>query len=190
MLPVMILLMATYSKLFAPAFVLLAVVLLGGLEARLGVIGSMILAAGIVGLPGVTYKKFPLFAGALGLQLEWRTKVVVVQTLIGAAACVLLDVQARVTATVVGLAAGNAALAITRFKLNASAHVSVLTFAVLWGTAVFGLLWAYLLVLIPIMLVSRKTLREHSWGEGLAGLLVGGAAFVCFVVANSADLLI
>jgi hypothetical protein len=190
MLPVMILLMASYSRMFAPAFVLLAVVLLGALEARLGVIGSMILAAAIVGLPGVTYKKFPLFVGALGLPLEWRTKVVIVQTLMGAAACVLLQVPAPVSATVVGLAAGNSALAVARFKLNASAHVSVLTFAVLWGIAVFGPLCAYLLVLVPIMLVSRTTLREHSWGEGFAGLVVGGAAFACFVGADNLDLLL
>lgn len=176
---------ASFSKMFTPALVLLVVIVLAGIKAGLGVFGVAVLAVGIIVIPGFTYKKFPLIAGKLGLPANWRTKVVTILTVVGAFACALLNVPAPVPATVVGLVAGNAGLALARRRMNASAHVSVITFAVLWGTAVFGPAFVWLLVLSPIMLVSRTALREHTWGEALAGALIGIVTFGCFVGANN-----
>lgn len=177
--------MAGFSKILAPAWVLVLVVLLAGMAAGLGVGGTAVLAAAIVGIPGVTYKKFPLIASACSVPHRWRTRIVALQILIVAAACMLLEVPAPVPATVMGLFGGNVALALARKRLNASAHVSVLTFAVLWAVAVFGPSLAGLLLLVPVMLASRIMLRQHTWAEGLAGMLIGCAVFACFVVANT-----
>ncbi|EMY36063.1 hypothetical protein D477_001004 [Arthrobacter crystallopoietes BAB-32] len=68
--------------------------------------------------------------------------------------------------------------------MNASAHVSVITFAALWGTAVFGPALGWLLVLSPMMMVSRTALKEHTWGEALTGALIGIVTFGCFVGAT------
>lgn len=176
---------ASFSKVFTPAGVLLVVIVLAGVKAGLGVLGLAVLAVSIIVIPGLTYKKFPLMAGKLGLPADWRTKVVTILTVVGAFTCALLDVPAPVPATVVGLVAGNAGLALARRWMNASAHVSVITFAVLWGTNVFGPAFAWLLVLSPMMLVSRTSLREHTWGEALAGAIIGIVTFGCFVGANN-----
>jgi len=159
-------------------------VVLAGIQAGLGVPGVAVLAVGIIVVPGLVYTKFPQLAGKLGVPATWRTRVVTVLMVAGAAACALLNVPAPVPATVVGLAAGNAGLALARRRLDASGHVSVLTFAVLWGTAVFGPGFAWLLVLTPMMLVSRTALREHTWGEAWAGALVGITTFGCFAGAS------
>jgi hypothetical protein len=176
---------ASFSKIFTPAGVLLVVIVLAGIKAGLGVLGVAVLAVSIIVIPGFTYKKFPLIAGKLGLPANWRTKVVTILTVVGAVACALLNVPAPVPATVIGLVAGNAGLALARRWMNASAHVSVITFAVLWGTAVFGPAFVWLLVLSPMMLVSRTALREHTWGEALVGALIGIVTFGCFVGANN-----
>ena len=176
---------ARFSKIFTPAGVLLVVIVLAGAKAGLGVLGVAVLAVSIIVIPGLTYKKFPVVAGKFDLPTNWRTKIVTILTLIGALACVLLSIPAPVPAPVVGLFAGTAGLALARRWLNASAHVSVLTFSVLWGTVVFGPAFAWLLVLSPMMLVSRTVLREHTWDEALAGALIGIVTFGCFVGANN-----
>lgn len=178
------LLAAGYSKALTPAGVLLLVAILGGLEAGLGAGGSALLAVGIVGVPGFSYKKFPLLARTFGLPQQWRNNVVIALLLLAAGACALFNVPAPVPATVAGLAVGNAALAAARFRLNASAHVSVLTFGVLWVTAVFGSPFAILLILVPMMMLSRTALREHSWRECAAGAVIGILASGCFVAAS------
>lgn len=176
---------ASFSQIFTPAGVLLMVVILAGAQAGLGVLGVAVLAVGIIVIPGVTYKKFPGVSGKFGIPSNWRTRVVTILTVVGALACALLNLPAPVPATVVGLVAGNAGLALARRWMNASAHVSVLTFAVLWATAVFGPAVAWLLVLSPMMMVSRTFLREHTWGEALAGAFIGAVTFVCFIGANN-----
>lgn len=176
---------ASFSKAFTPAVVLLLVIILAGTKAELGILGVIALAVGIVVIPGLTYKKFPLLAEKLGLPASLRTKTVTLLTVAGVVACSLLNIQSPVPATVVGLVAGNVGLALARRWLNASAHVSVLTFAVLWVIQVFGHTFTWLLVLSPMMLFSRTALREHTWGEALVGALIGLVTFGCFVGANT-----
>jgi hypothetical protein len=176
---------ASFSKAFAPAVVLLVVIVLAGVNAGLGPLGVVALALGIIVIPGFTYKKYSLISARLGLPATWRTRVVTILTVVGVVSCALLHVPAPVPATVVGLVAGNAGLALARRWLNASAHVSVITFAVLWGTAVFGPSLGWLLVLSPMMMVSRTALKEHTWGEALAGALIGIVTFGCFVGATN-----
>ncbi|MBO1269507.1 hypothetical protein [Arthrobacter cavernae] len=176
---------ASFSKIFTPAGVLLVVVVLAGVRAGLGILGVTALALGVIVVPGLAYKKFSLLAGPFGMPATWRTRVVTILTVVGALACALLNVPAPVPATVVALVAGNAGLALARRWMNASAHVSVLTFAVLWGTAVFGPAAAWLLVLSPMMLISRTALREHTWGEAVVGAFIGMVSFGCFVGANN-----
>ena len=176
---------ASFSKAFTPAGVLLLVIILAGTKAGLGILGVIALAVGIIVIPGLTYKKFPLLAEKLGLPAHLRTKTVTLLTVVGVVACSLLNIPAPVPATVVGLVAGNAGLALARRWLNASAHVSVLTFAVLWVIQVFGHAFTWLLVLSPMMLFSRTALREHTWGEALVGALIGLVTFGCFVGANT-----
>jgi hypothetical protein len=176
---------ASFSKAFTPAVVLLLVIILAGTKAELGILGVIALAVGIVVIPGLTYKKFPLLAQKLGLPASLRTKTVTLLTVAGVVACSLLNIQSPVPATVVGLVAGNVGLALARRWLNASAHVSVLTFAVLWVIQVFGHTFTWLLVLSPMMLFSRTALREHTWGEALVGALIGLVTFGCFVGANT-----
>jgi len=176
---------ANFSRIFTPAGVLFVVIVLSGITAGLGLLGVALLAVGIIVIPGLTYKKFPLIAGKLGLPASWRTTIVTALTLAGAAACVLLNVPAPIPATVLGLVAGNAGLALARRWMNASAHVSVITFAVLWAIDIFGPAFAWLLVLSPMMLMSRTALKEHTWGEALAGALIGIATYGCFVGTNN-----
>lgn len=176
---------ASFSKAFTPAGVLLLVVVLAGIHAGLGAIGVVVLALGIIVIPGVAYKKFPALAMKLGLATRIRTKVVASLTLAGALACLVLDVPEPVPATAMALVVGNAGLALARLQLNASAHVSVLTFAVFWTITVFGTQFSWLLVLSPMMLVSRTVLREHTWGEALVGALIGIVTFGFFAEANT-----
>lgn len=176
---------ASFSNMFTPAVVLLVVVVLAGIKAGLGFLGVVILAVGIIVIPGFAYKNFVLIAGKLRLPATWRTKVVTILTVVGAFACALLNVPAPVLATVVGLVSGNAGLALARRWMNASAHVSVITFAVLWGTVVFDPAFVWLLVLSPMMMASRTALREHTWGEALVGALIGTVTFGCFVGATN-----
>jgi membrane-associated phospholipid phosphatase len=82
---------------------------------------------------------------------------------------------------VLGLVAGNGLLALARRWMNASAHVSVTTFAVLWVTDVVGTVFIWLLVLSPMMMLSRTALREHTWREAVAGALLGIVTYCCFV---------
>ncbi|WP_160142497.1 phosphatase PAP2 family protein [Arthrobacter sp. SLBN-100] len=164
-----------------PAGLLLVVIVLAGVKAGLGFWGVAVLAAGIVILPGLAYKKFAGIARKFGLPSSGRTMAVTTLTIAGALACVLLSVPAPVPATVLGFVAGNALLALARRRMNASAHVSVTTFAVLWVTDVFGSVLIWLLVLSPMMMLSRTALREHTWREAVAGALLGIITYCCFV---------
>ncbi|WP_264797184.1 hypothetical protein [Arthrobacter mangrovi] len=161
------------------------VIVLAGVKAGLGPLGVLALAVGTIVIPGFTYKKYALISTLLGLPGTWRTRVVTILTVVGVVACALLNVPAPVPATVIGLVAGNAGLALARRWMNASAHVSVIIFAALWGTAVFGPALGWLLVLSPMMMASRTALKEHTWGEALAGALIGTVTFGCFVGATN-----
>lgn len=180
---------ASFSKAFKPAGVLLLVIILAGAIAGLGIAGVTALAVGVVVIPGVTYKKFSLVAQRLGLPANSRTTVVSALTVAGAVICAVLDLPAPVPATVLALVTGNAGLALTRRWMNASAHVSVLTFAVLWMIQIFGPAFAWLLVLSPMMLFSRTVLREHTWGEALIGAIIGLITFGFFAGANTWSLI-
>jgi hypothetical protein len=176
---------ASFSRAFTPSATLLLVIILAGAKAGLGIVAISILAIGVVVIPGLIYKKFSLVAETLGLSSNLRTPIVTFLTLTGVIVCSLMNVPSPVPATVTGLVVGNAVLAFARRWMNASAHVSVLTFAVLWVVQVFGSGFSWLLVLSPMMVLSRTALREHTWGEALIGAIIGLATYGCFVGANT-----
>ncbi|QWC10737.1 hypothetical protein KKR91_03680 [Arthrobacter jiangjiafuii] len=169
------------SRLLPPALVLAALVVAAGITGGLGSVGVPLLLAGIVGVPGLIYKGTkPLFRRR-GIHDRWRVGIVAALMLIGTAACFLLALPSPVPQTVAALLIGNVGLVFFRRWLNVSAHVSVMTFAVLWVPAIFGTAWAWLLILAPLMILSRVSLREHSWAEAVSGALLGVATFGCFL---------
>ena len=174
-----------YSRLLPPALVLAAVVLAAGIDAALGPAGLALLLTGVVILPGAIYKGTKKLLRRRGIPDHRRTALVSALMLAAVVVCFLLPVPAPVPATVAGLLLGNLGLDFFRRWLNVSAHVSVLTFAVLWTTAVHGTAWAWLLLLSPLMILSRVSLRQHSLKEALSGAALGGAAFGCFLALSS-----
>ncbi|MDN3483661.1 hypothetical protein QMA10_17270 [Arthrobacter sp. APC 3897] len=171
------------SRILPPALVLTMLVLLAGVKAGLEPGGVILLAAGVVGIPGAVYKGAkPLFRRR-GIPDSRRIRIVAVLMLIGTVICWAIPLEAPIPLTVAALFLGNAVLVFLRRRLDVSAHVSVLTFAVLWVTALFGGGWAWLLILSPLMMFSRVALREHTRHEALAGAALGGATFSCFLVA-------
>ena len=174
-----------YSRILPPALVLAAVVLAAGIGAGLGPAGIALLLTGVVVLPGAIYKGTKKLFRRRGIPDHRRTALVSALMLAAVVVCFLLPVPAPVPATVAGLLLGNLGLDFFRRWLNVSAHVSVLTFAVLWGTAVHGPAWVWLLLLSPLMILSRVSLRQHSLKEALSGAALGLAAFGCFLALSS-----
>ncbi len=174
---------ASCSKILPPALVLTILVLLAGIKAGLGPLGVILLAAGIVGIPGVIYKGTKPVFRRRGIADSWRTSIVAVLMLLGTVICWVLPLPAPIPLTVSALFLGNAGLVFFRRWLDVSAHVSVITFAALWVTAIFGEAWAWLLILSPLMMFSRVVLREHTRREALSGAALGVATFCCFLVA-------
>ena len=168
------------SRMLPPSLVLAIVVLLSGIKAELGAWGVAALLAGIVVIPVVLYKGSKGFVRRLGLPDRLRVQLLAVLTFTSAVVCFLIPVAEPVPLTVAALFVGNAGLVFFRRWLNVSAHVSVLMFAVLWMIASFGGAWAWLLILPPLMILSRVSLREHTLHEALAGAALGLATFVCF----------
>lgn len=169
------------SRLLPPALVLAAVVVTAGISAGLGPVGVTVLLAGIVGVPGLVYKGTkPLFRRR-GLPDGLRVSIVAVLMLVGVVVCYLLPVPPPVPETVAAFLIGNVGLVFFRRWLDVSAHVSVLTFAVLWVAELFGGAWAWLLVLPPLMMLSRVTLRQHTWWEAVSGAALGLVTFCCFL---------
>ena len=171
------------SKILPPALVLTILVLLAGIKAGLGPGGVILLVACIVGIPGVIYKGTKPVFRRRGLPDSWRTNIVAVLMLLGTAVCWAVPLKAPIPLTVAALLLGNVGLVFFRRWLDVSAHVSVMTFAVLWITALFGGAWAWLLILSPLMMFSRVVLREHTRREALSGAALGVATFCCFLVA-------
>lgn len=176
------------SKFLPPALVLAVVVVLAGAKAGLEWWGTALLLLGIAVVPGLIYKRSKGVFRRRGIKDQWRTGLVAFLTLVGAVVCYLIPVPAPVPATVAALFVGNLGLLLSRRGKNVSAHVSVMTFAVLWMVAVFGVFWAWLLLLSPLMLLSRVYLREHTWSEALLGALLGVTTFCCFLVAMNLEL--
>ena len=174
---------ASLSRILPPALVLAVLVLLAGLEAGLGLFSAGMLLAGIVGVPGLLYKLAKRPFQRWGLPDRLRIQLLAVLTFAGAVACFLLPLGSPVPLTVAALFVGNAGLVFFRRWLNVSAHVSVITFGALWVVALFGGAWAWLLILSPLMMFSRVSLREHTWPEALSGALLGMATFCCFLAA-------
>lgn len=174
---------ASCSRLLPPALVLAVLVILAGIKAGLEPWGVAALLAGIVGVPGLLYKGSKRPFRERGLPDRLRVQLLAVLMLVGTVACFVLPLPALVPLTVAALFVGNSGLVFFRRWLNVSAHVSVLTFAVLWVVAVFGGAWAPLLILSPVMLWSRVALREHTRREALSGAALGLATFCCFLAA-------
>ncbi|MET3172952.1 UNVERIFIED_ORG: hypothetical protein ABIB52_000780 [Arthrobacter sp. UYCu721] len=174
-----------YSKLLPPALFLAIVVVLAGIKAGIGLAGVAVLLLAIALVPGLIYKRSKSLFLKRGIADHWRTNLVAVLMFLGAVICYLIPVNAPVPATVAALFVGNAGLIFFRRWLNVSAHVSVISFSVLWIIANFGGGWAWLLVLSPMMLFSRVSLGEHTWREALSGALLGLATFCCYLVATT-----
>lgn len=143
----------------------------------------LLLVACIVGIPGAVYKGTKPVFRRRGIPDSWRTNLVALLMLVGTAICWAIPLPAPIPLTVTGLFLGNAGLVFFRRWLDVSAHVSVITFAALWVTAIFGGAWAWLLILSPLMMFSRVSLREHTPREALSGAALGVGTFCCFLVA-------
>lgn len=174
---------ASVSKVLPPALVLAVLVLLAGIEAELGPLGVVALLACIVGIPGTIYKASKRPFHRRGLPDRLRIKILAVLTFTGMVVCFLIPVPSPVPLTVAALFLGNVSLVFFRRWLNVSAHVSVITFAALWVMSTYGGAWAWLLILSPLMIFSRVSLREHTWREALSGASLGLATFCCFLAA-------
>ena len=174
-----------YSKLLPPALALAVLVVLAGIEAGLGVLGVLLLLAGVVVVPGAIYKGTKGMFRRRGIPDSRRTALVSLLMLAATVVCFLLPVPAPVPATVTGLLLGNLGLVFFRRWLNVSAHVSVLTFAVLWITATYGAGWSWLLILSPLMIFSRVSLGEHTRREALSGAALGLATFCCYLAVGT-----
>ena len=174
-----------FSQALQPALVLSIVVFAAGVKAELGPWGIAGLLLGVAVVPGLIYKRSgPLFQ-RLGLPAFWRTNLVAALTFAAAVLCSLLNLAQPVPATVAALCMGNVGLVFFRRWLNVSAHVSVLSFGVLWFSAVFGSSWTWLLMLSPMMVFSRVAAKEHSLKEAWAGLALGIATYGCFLGATA-----
>lgn len=176
---------SSYSRLLQPALLLAVLVILAGLKAGMSLMGVAAILAGIVGVPALLYKASKGLFRRWGLPDRARIKLLAVLTLASTIACFVLPLPAPVPLTVAAMFLGNASLAIFRRWLNVSAHVSVVTFTALWVTAMFGGVWAWLLISSPLMMVSRVQLREHTWPEALSGAALGVATFCCFLAATT-----
>ncbi|MCC9175439.1 hypothetical protein [Arthrobacter sp. zg-Y179] len=170
-----------YSKILPPALVLAVLIIAAGIEAGLGPVGVLLLLAAVVVVPGAIYKGTKGLFRRRGIPDRWRAALVAALMLAGAVVCYLLPVASPVPETVTGLLLGNLGLVFFRRWLNVSAHVSVLTFGVLWVIAAYGAGWAWLLILSPLMIFSRVSLGEHTLREALSGAALGLATFCCFL---------
>lgn len=177
------LLASSFSKLLPPALMLVVLLVLAGLKAELPLIGIIILLVGIIGVPGLIYRLSKGLFRRLGIPDHLRVNLLLIFTFTGSVVCFLIPVASPVPWTVAALFLGNASLVFFRRWLNVSAHVSVITFVMLWVVAIFGHAWTWLLVLSPLMAVSRVSLGEHTGREALAGASLGLATFLCFVMA-------
>lgn len=180
---------SSFSRAFSPAVALTTVVVAAGYKGGLSFWGVAVLFLGVGVLPAVTYKVSGRIFERYALPDKWRAHLLAVLFWVAALVCMILQMSAPITETVVALFAGNVALLILRRWLDVSGHVSVLTFAVLWVGAVFGATWAWLLILSPLMVLSRVKLREHSLGEAIIGALLGVATFGCFLGATTWSLI-
>lgn len=174
---------ASISKVLPPALVLAVLVLLAGIDAGLGPLGVATLLACIVGIPGTIYKASKRPFQRRGLPDRLRIQILAVLILTATAVCFLLPVPSPVPLTVAAMFLGNVGLAFFRRWLNVSAHVSVMTFAVLWVMSTYGGAWGWLLILSPLMMFSRVSLGEHTWREALSGASLGVATFCCYFAA-------
>lgn len=182
--PSALLLARSYSKILPPGPILVLLVILAGFASGMGIGGAAVLVTCVIVIPGLLYKWSKLPFRRLGLPDYLRVRLLAIFTFLAAVICFLLPLGALVPVTLTALFVGNTALGFFRRHLNLSGHVSVLTFAVLWVMSVYGIGWAWLLVLSPLMLVSRVSLREHTWREALAGAFLGMATYGFFLLAT------
>ena len=162
---------------------LVVLLVLAGLRADLAHVEIVLLLVGVIGLPGLIYRLLKEPFRRRNIPDRLRVNLLLIFTLTGSVVCFLIPLASPIPWTVAALFLGNASLVFFRRWLNVSAHVSVLTFVVLWIVAVCGYAWTWLLVLSPLMAASRVSLREHTGREALAGALLGLATFLCFVMA-------
>jgi hypothetical protein len=179
------LLASSFSRILPPALVLVVLLVLAGVKAGLTPLGIILLVAGIIGVPGLIYRWTKGLFSRLGIPDHLRVNMLLIFTFTGSVVCFMIPVAPPVPWTVAALFVGNAGLVFFRRWLNVSAHVSVLSFGVLWTIANFGSDWLPLLLLSPIMLFSRVSLGEHTWREALSGVALGLATFGCFLVATT-----
>lgn len=174
-------LVLSFCRLLHPALVLLTVMLAAGTMERLNPVLSATVCVLSTAVPGAYYKLLPRFREA---PLESPTRRLITITIWNAAlvTCLaVLHMPANFTASLGGLSVGTAALALARRHTNASAHVAVLTFGTYWWISSFGTTYAWLLVLSPLMMLSRIKVGAHSASETVVGFMVGLASFGAFL---------
>lgn len=160
-----------------PALVLVVLLLLAGIRAGMAPVGIIALVIGFGVLPGVIYKGTKGIFRRLGLSDRWRPNLVTALMFAGTVLCYLAPLQEPVPSTVGALFAGNLGLTFFRRWLNVSAHVSVLTFGVLWVITLYGPALSPLLLLLPVMIISRVTTRDHTLRETCVGSAWGLGTF-------------
>lgn len=171
-----------FSTVFSPALVLVVLVALSGIRAQLGFAAVLFLVVGVTVIPGVVYKTSKPLLAALNLSDHFRTSLVAALTLSATVVCYAIPVADPVPATVAALFFGNTALALARLKTNISAHVSVLTFALLWFVSHYGSKLWLILILSSLMTHARVRLGEHTVPEAMLGALLGVVTFCCFLL--------
>jgi hypothetical protein len=178
------LLARSLSKILPPGPILVLLVILAGLASGLGIGGAAVLVTCVIVIPGLLYKWSKIPFRRHGLPDYLRVRLLAIFTFLAAVICFILPLGALVPLTLTALFVGNATLGFFRRHANLSGHVSVITFAGLWIVSVYGISWAWLLVLSPLMLLSRVSLREHTLREALAGAFLGMATYAFFLLAT------
>ena len=148
----------------------------------MGVVG---VAGATCAVPGLVYKRFRWIAMRFGIPLKFKIPVVTALIIAGTVGVALLGLSGPLFTTLASLLLGNILLSVARLFLNASAHLSVLTFGVLWWMAAFGPGFTWLLLLPPLMAYSRISLGQHTPAQVTVGAMVGIATFGCFFGLSS-----
>lgn len=174
------LLVLSFCGLFHPILVLLTVMLAAGAKGQVNPALSVAVCLLSAAVPGAYYKLLPRFRNEQGSPTR-RLIAITVWNAALMACLVVLRMPANFIASLGGLTAGTALLAVGRRHINASAHVAVLTLGICWWIVSFGTSYAWLLVLSPLMMLSRIKIGAHSASETIIGFIVGLASFGAFL---------
>jgi hypothetical protein len=158
----------------------MVVITAAAFQSGLNLMGVIGVAGATCALPGLVYKRFRWITTRFGVPLKFKTPVVSALIIAGTVGVALLGLSGPLLATLASLIVGNLLLGLARLFLNASAHVSVLTFGALWWMATFGAGFTWLLLLTPLMAYSRTSLGQHTLAQVVVGAVIGAGTFGFF----------